>query len=318
MQEESKIRYKYLFTDDKILFCIGIFVILCIICIILLFTIPTNNISNNKIIDLNYNSTYKNNTQISVTYNIFNSSIYFKSNGNIKFKENTRANVLIVGGGGGASYGGGWITGGSGTGGGGGGGVGEGILLFKANTVYNIIVGNGGKAVHNKVSEKGGYSEITGIDINERAEGGGFGGYYSYNSAGGGSYGFTGEVIFDGEVYQYNNTYYGKSVGGKGKLTYHSYSGGRGEINNIINAGSGGGGAGGAGNAPIDNIGGIGGDCYLWKLNNQCYGRGGNGGSITGLNVSTPSPNNGDGGSGASTRAGHYSTSGSSGIVIIN
>ena len=191
-------------------------------------------------------------------------------------------------------------------------------MIFNANTSYDIIVGKGGNARHNKVSEIGGYSAINGINTNERAYGGGFGGYYTYNSAGGGSYGFIGEVIINGDVYQFNNTYFGKSVGGKGVLTYHSYSGGRGEINNIKNSGSGGGGAGGSGNAPIDNNGGAGGDCYLWKINNQCYGRGGNGGSISGQNVSIPIPNNGDGGSGASTGGGNYSTSGSSGIIIMD
>jgi hypothetical protein len=89
-------------------------------------------------------------------------------------------------------------------------------------------------------------------------------------------------------------------------------------VQNRVYPGSGGGGAGGAGKAPINNNGGIGGDCYLWKINNQCYGRGGNGGSLNGKNVSIPMPNNGGGGGGASTSGGTFSTSGSSGIVIIN
>jgi hypothetical protein len=337
--EGNKRRYKYLWTDDKIQFYIGIFFVLCITCSVVLFTVAfqnnVNNVNNVNIVNIvnivndtvvgnnarpykYYNVTNVNYTQISGIYKVNGTSIYFESSGIIRFKETMMANVLIVGGGGGASYGGGWFSGGSGTGGGGAGCVGEGTLIFNANTVYDIVVGNGGRAVHNKVSGMGGYSAITGTNINERADGGGFGGYYTSNSAGGGSYGFRGEVVISEEFYQFNNTYFGKSAGGKGTLTYHSHSGGRGDVQNRVYPGSGGGGAGGAGKAPIDNNGGIGGDYYLWKINNRCYGRGGNGGSLNGKNVSIPMPNNGDGGGGASTSGGTFSTSGSSGIVIIN
>jgi hypothetical protein len=244
--------------------------------------------------------------------------IYFTGYSKITFTSTVRGEVLIVGGGGGASYGGGWITGGSGTGGGGGGCVGEGILTFTAETIYEIIIGNGGKANSNKVSEKGRDSMIVGSDIHERAGGGGFGGYYFDNSAGGGSYGFNGDYILGGEIYTFNNTYLGKSVQGSGRLTYHSYYGGGTMNSNINNPGSGGGGGGSSGKLPILHEGGSGGDCYLWKINNECYGKGGNGGSMILQNeVITPLPNTGGGGNGASTGGGTSSSSGSSGIVII-
>ena len=163
MTEDQDIDDKYFWCKDKIMIGIGIFVFACIIVIIVILTIYFLSIHSNTVtyIHTYYNDTLINNTNISGVYGINNTTlsgvyginnsvIYFYSNGNIKFKLNTRANVLIVGGGGGASYGGGWISGGSGTGGGGGGCVGEGILTFTANTVYDIIVGNGGRLGHNK------------------------------------------------------------------------------------------------------------------------------------------------------------------------
>lgn len=260
--------------------------------------------------------------KISGNYNITNSNIYFKGNSNVKFTENTRMNVLIVGGGGGASHGGGWITGGSGTGGGGAGCVGEGTLLFKANISYDIIIGNGGNMRRNKVSEKGGNTMIIGDDMNELAEGGGFGGYYVDNSIGGGSYGFYGEMSTNGIIYKFNNTYLGKSVQGTGKLTYHSHSGGGQLKNNNKNPGSGGGGAGGTGNVPLlgEYEGGKGGTCYVWKINNECYGSGGDGGSLIEENIIKvlPLPNTGGGGNGGTTDGKRPSSSGSSGIVILS
>ena len=317
---------EYSCIRDKIMICLGIFVFLCVICLILLFTLPTIYNYNDDIgTNLkNITDIHKNNgttkPKISGNYNITDSKIYFKGTSTVKFTENTKMNILIVGGGGGASYGGGWITGGSGTGGGGGGCVGEGILIFTANVIYNIIIGNGGKMNRNKISEKGGNTMIKGYDINEMAEGGGYGGYYFYNSIGGGSYGYSGEMTSSGIVYKFNNTYLGKSVQGSGKLTYHSNSGGRGLYNSDKNPGSGGGGAGGSGNAPLSGeyIGGKGGECYVWKINNECYGSGGNGGSLIKQNTTDLLPNTGGGGNGGSTDGQQPSSSGSSGIVILS
>ena len=328
-EEKEEEEPEYSCIRDKIMIYLGIFVFSCIICIIILLTLPRidNNYNNNNynyigtnpknITDIHNNGTTK--PKISGNYNITDSKIYFKGTSNIKFTENTKMNVLIVGGGGGASYGGGWITGGSGTGGGGGGAVGEGILIFTANVMYNIIIGNGGRMNKNKFSEKGGNSMIIG-DINEMAEGGGFGGYYLDNSIGGGSYGYSGEITSNDIVYKFNNTYIGKSVQGIGKLTYHSNSGGSGLDNSDKNPGSGGGGAGGSGNAPLSGeyIGGKGGECYVWKKNNECYGSGGNGGSLIKQNITVLLPNTGGGGNGGSTDGQQPSSSGSSGIVILS
>lgn len=330
---------KYSCIRDKVMIGLGVFVFLCILCSILLFTIHNNSNNNSSGNGLGNNGLGNNSlgnnglgnetfvkpynaTDIpSITgfYRINGSMIYFTGYSKIIFTSTVRGEVLIVGGGGGASYGGGWITGGSGTGGGGGGCVGEGILTFTAETIYEIIIGNGGKANSNKVSEKGRDSMIVGRDLHERAGGGGFGGYYFDNSAGGGSYGFNGEYISGGTIYNFNNTFLGTSVQGSGRLTYHSNSGGGTMNNNKNNPGSGGGGGGGPGNLPILQKGGFGGDCYVWKVNNECYGKGGNGGSMFLQDevITTPLPNTGGGGNGASTSGGTSSSSGSSGIVII-
>ena len=319
---------EYSCIRDKVMIGLGVFVFLCILCSILLFTIHSNSttIGNNGLGNHSLgNETFVkpyNATDIpSITglYGINGSMIYFTGYSKITFIETVRAEVLIVGGGGGASYGGGWLTGGSGTGGGGGGCVGEGILTFTAGTTYEIIVGSGGIAKRNKVSEKGRDSMITGKDIYERAGGGGFGGYYFDNSEGGGSYGYNGNYTSGGTIYTFDNTFLGTSVQGSGRLTYHSHSGGGTMNNDKNNPGSGGGGGGGPGNLPILQKGGLGGDCYVWKVNNECYGKGGNGGSM-GLPDEvdpTPLPNTGGGGNGGSTSGGSSSSSGSSGIVII-
>ena len=309
---------------DKVMIGLGIFVSLCVLCIILLFTIPRLYYDNATIANTTTANTTTGMTRtrptISGNYNMTNSKIYFTGNARIQFAEHTKMNVLIVGGGGGASYGGGWITGGAGSGGGGGGCVGEGVLRFTANVAYDIIIGNGGRMNRNKMAEKGGNTRIFGDDINEMAEGGGYGGYYFYNSIGGGSYGYSGQMSSGGITYNFTNTYLGQSVRGSGTLTYHSHPGGEGLNNGNINPGSGGGGAGGPGNVSLPNgyIGGKGGKCYIWKINNECYGGGGDGGSTIEQNATKPLSNTGGGGYGASTNGPQTSSSGSSGIVILS
>jgi hypothetical protein len=308
---------------DKVMIGLGIFVFLCVLCIILLFTVPRLYYDNTTITNTTITNTTtvmrRTRPTIYGNYNMTNSNIYFTGNSRIQFAEHTKMNVLIVGGGGGASYGGGWITGGSGTGGGGGGCVGEGMLQFTANVAYDITIGNGGRMNRNKFAEKGGNTKIFGDDINEMAEGGGYGGYYVYNSIGGGSYGYSGLMTSGEIIYNFTNTYLGQSVQGSGTLTYHSHSGGEGLNNGNKNPGSGGGGAGGPGNRPGGEYeGGKGGTCYIWKINNECYGSGGDGGSTIEQNATKPLSNTGGGGHGASTNGPQTSSSGSSGIVILS
>lgn len=338
---------------DKIMIGLGIFVFLCVLCIILLFTISivydtnTNHDNHhNHTVTIPTPNVTKTTPKISGNYNTTDSYIYFiQGTSRIIFAEHTKMNVFMVGGGGGASYGGGWITGGSGTGGGGGGCVGEGVLVFTANVAYEIIIGNGGRMNRNKIAEKGGNTMISGDDIHEVAEGGGYGGYYYYNSVGGGSYGYSGQMSASGVMYNFTNPFLGQSVQGRGTLTYHSHSGGGGLNNHHDkNPGSGGGGAGGPGHVPLEGegyekrdgsftgvslsypgdlskgYGGKGGECYVWNINQECYGSGGDGGStLSEQNVTRqPLPNTGGGGSGASTSGPQTSTSGSSGIVILS
>jgi len=99
---------------------------------------------------------------------------------------------LIVAGGGGS---GGWQGTGVGpNGAGGAGGVVAGSVFFSASITYTVTVGNGGAAISSDIpGNRGGMSQITGVDMFFRAIGGGGGGDTSNNGLDGGCGGGGGE-----------------------------------------------------------------------------------------------------------------------------
>ena len=300
-EENKKCKY------DIVLVCIGIFELLCILCIILLLTIPNDNSMNDNS-NVNVNNVNTSNKINNNNSNLFipNMTVYnyikmiglyfivknhtytnytlisFNGNGVIQFIKTTTCNVLIVGGGGGVGWGGGGLSGGSGTGGGGGGGVGEGTLIFIQDELYTITVGEGGRVGHNLRGGNGGDSMIVGKGVHETAFGGGYGGYYDYKQSVGGSsggcYGFSGNITVQGQYLFFNNTQPGNAYRGDGSLTYHGNVGGHGIENNAWNPGCGGGGAGTPGGDTTPSNGGNGGDGYQWVINREFYGGGGGGG----------------------------------------
>jgi hypothetical protein len=259
----------------------------------------------------------------------------------IRFTETVQCNVLLVGGGGGGAYGGGGLSGNSGTGGGGGGSVGEGVLTFYKDEIYDIFVGKGGVSGHHSLGTNGQESIIQGKNIKEIAYGGGFGGYYIFkgNTGGssGGNYGFSGLLKDQATnyIFDFNNIKPNVALRGNGVLTYYGNQGGYGLNNTNLNSGSGGGGAGGNGEEiHKDGSGGNGGDGFLWKKNNKYYGAGGGGGGCSGCrggkggkgggDVSSfdqgathPDPYSGGGGGGGTTAGSGFSTGGAGGIIII-
>jgi len=304
----------------------------------LIFVNEQKNISNinNNILatgnnNNNNNETVINRVKISGFYTIYNNNknetyYQFKKNGNIHFLDNVQCDVLIVGGGGGTAWGGGGLGGGAGTGGGGGGAVGVGKLLFYGNESYAITVGKGGLSGHNTLGTNGEHTTIVGKRISEIAYGGGAGGYYIIKGAiggsSGGNYGFTGFLkdSYTDYIFDFSNIRPQYALRGQGVLTYYGNIGGYGLNNTNMNSGSGGGGAGGPGGSVKNGQGGKGGEGYLWKVNNQYYGSGGNGGYSGGSNTGSaayPIPYSGGGGAGGSTIGGGSGTGGASGTVII-
>jgi len=349
--------YKLIKTKiDKIYIYIGVSVfisglITILVIFILIYTdynkkILLNSDSNN-LFDVSKN-TYINRTKISGFYTITTNSkneIYYefkKNSSSINFLDTVQCNVLIVAGGGGVGWGGGGLSGGAGTGGGGGGGVGEGILTFYKDEIYNIIVGKGGSSGHNKLGTNGQDTTIIGKEINEIAFGGGSGGYYNVigqaGGSSGGNYGFTGLLMDPVSKYTFifSNMIPNLALRGRGLLTYYGYKGGYGLNNTNINSGSGGGGAGSNGGSIHKNgSGGNGGDGFLWKINNKYYGGGGGGGGCSNciggkggygsggdgsnynIGATNPVPYSGGGGGGGSTAGSGFGTNRAGGIVII-
>lgn len=217
--------------------------------------------------------------------------IAFKSSGKISFPRAQECICCVVAGGGG---GGGMYSTYEGPGGGGGGGVGIGSLTFSPNVEYSILVGNGGTGGignSNKAGTNGGNSSIVGGQINETANGGGFGGNCQ-NNQGGGNGGNGG-----GGCGGWGNSSYGITNKSNGKLSYYGNNGKRGAN---IGAGGGGGGSGGEGTEGIRNgNGGNGGPGYNWIMNNDVYGGGGGGGGSRNYsNTSGGSGGQGGGGNG--------------------
>ena len=152
----------------------------------------------------------------------FNSSSTFVLNNNATF------DVLIVGGGGyGTGYGDSVV--GSG---GGGGAIGMGTITFLKNIVYTITIGTAGNN-----------SSIIGDKINETANCGGNGSFYSFPWTGSGGSGGSGTSLSSGNMA--SMTYYTGGNGGSAGGTGAGGNGSIGKLWSITNIYYGGGGGGG-------------------------------------------------------------------------
>jgi hypothetical protein len=312
------------------------FIIVIIIFLLFMSFMNSDIINNNskKIEKFASEPVISNGQKISST-----NSTYFKftnTNGfcSIKFDENIKCDVLIVGGGGGGGRNDGW----EGGGGGGGGNVGRGTLTFEKNITYIIKIGNGGKGGSSPQTNgyNGENTTIAGGLLNEIAYGGGGGGWQHGNEggSGGGGSGHAGD--FQGGPKKTGE----KSQKGASDLVFTGNDGGKGD-----NA-AGGGGGGGAGSydpeihssrnnfngkkggdgvqSSIDDLfygGGGGGASGCWggcnPLNGVSAGKGGKGGGGNGGHRNNPTnglENTGGGGGGSSYANGG---NGGSGILLI-
>lgn len=214
------------------------------------------------------------------------------------------ANVLVVagGGGGGGSYGGG----------GGAGGYVFQNINFNSNTLYNVVIGQGGSGAASINSAKNGNDSYI---YNQYSKpiyvyGGGAGGGPGYPGGNGGSGG--GQYCFGGNVGY--GTYTQGFSGGYGGYSYNS-----------TYAGGGGGGAGGPGGNGYYSAGGARGAGIINPLQGSFIGQlssidgnywictGGQGGAI-GTNLGSIIQNSGNGGDGSTGNA----NNGSSGVAVIS
>lgn len=202
----------------------------------------------------------------------------------INFNQNVYSKVLIVGGGGSGgttalvSY---W----EGGGGGGAGGLGDGTIIFKANTNYNIIIGNGGNQRKKNTfsfGQNGSNTSIIGDTINEIAYGGGGGALFRHGNDGGCGGGGTAAYSIVGNG--------GDGLGGissstgNASICWFGNMGGNFKGTAVRYGGMGGGGAGSkgtssftyGGNSPDGTSGGLG---YKWIYDDNYYAGGGGGGA---------------------------------------
>lgn len=218
-------------------------------------------------------------------YKYFNYCI-FKETGYISFPSNVICDILVVGGGGGG-------TGGSSAGGGGGGGGGavvyaKNVNLY-ANTMYSVIVGEGGinytEVFSNSYTRKGKTSSFGEVII---AEGGGGGGTWNdfINGGSGGCGGGAGQDHYSNQDGKFSFPYGGEvgkgsSLGGNYGVIYGNRGGDSFQkINNgDQTAGGGGGGAGEKGYIGLTwGKGGKGGDGIMINITGEEYYWGGGGG----------------------------------------
>jgi hypothetical protein len=244
--------------------------------------------------------------------------IIFRNSGNfILDRDVSNADILLVGGGGGGGYNCGW----EGGGGGGGGGFGIGNINLRGGTVYEVNIGNGGAGATGgcTAGNNGGETNIIGREIDERAYGGGGGGWRPGNQGGSGGGGSGHAAPNNG--YNGGNAIRGISLSNNNNanIKYYGNNGGIGYWNS---GGAGGGGAGniggqiGANNWTNAAHGGIGKEC-IFKLppNFPRYYAGGGGGGRG--KEGGANGNGGEGGGGAGGIDGIANTGGGGGGNIV-